>query len=164
MVTLHSQSDCSLDGNSSSSQRPNVACSCCIRWCNSNRKRAALHQVWPCWHEASAPFRPLVWGCRTWGRESESGNSFAMDLSGVVSLGRYGLGLKKGDARGSHSTDVDPWLLHTWNVGKTVCRRFWCQKLDEKPRGSKVDCAEGTVRDIVCWDFSNLEGFNTDFR
>lgn len=31
-----------------------------------------------------------------------------MDLSSVVSLGRYGLGLKKEDARGSHSTDVDP--------------------------------------------------------
>lgn len=145
MVTLHSQSDYSLDGNSSSSQWPNVACSYCIRWCNSNLKRVALRRVWPCWQEASAPFRPLVWGCRTWGRESESGNSFAMGLSSVVSLGRYGLGLKKEDARGSHSTDVDPWLLHTWRCGQDYLQAILMSKVGWETQGK-----EGWL----CWGHS----------
>lgn len=152
MVTLHSQSDCSLDGNSSSSQWPNVACSCCIRWCNSNRKRVALRRVWPCWHEASAPFRPLVWGCRTWGRESESGNSFAMGLSSVVSLGRYGLGLKKEDARGSHSTDVDPWLLHTWRCGQDYLQAILMSKVGWETQGK-----EGWL----CWGHSKGQSAGT---
>lgn len=122
-----------------------------------------IERGWPCTEAGLADlkpqpqFRPLVWGCRTWERESESGNPFAMALSSVVSLGKYGLGLKKEDARGSHSTDVDPCLLHTWR-GEQDCRQSWCQKLAEKPRGSKVDLLRAHKGHVLPGTSATLKG------